>query len=270
MQWYLLGCDPDSRGALAVISGPSVGLVHTIKVLDCPCERRATRSVVSVEKMVKRVRDLVRDLGIPTGTVVHFENGGSRPGLSAPFALVFGRVTGAWHAALVSCGLVVRLVQPVTWKTGLKLTADKSESVSMACELFRNAEGAEQVTERAHGRAEALLIAAYDHSIAQRDASRSDIFTGALDDAIATRPAIAARPEKNTRKKRKRRDEPNVTDASDAAGPAEALAADSAAELDADRAYANAQYTADPGVVAELLVQQGARDVIFVGETNAQ
>ena len=259
MPWYLLGCDPDSRGALAVISGPSVGLVRTIKVLDCPREMHATRSVVSIEKMVEQVHAL----GIPTGTVVHFEHGGSRPGLSPTSALVFGRVMGAWHAALVSCGLVVRLVQPVTWKTALKLTANKSESVSMARVLFRNAEGAEQVTEHAHGRAEALLIAAYGHSIAQRDARRSNIFTCAVDDAIA------ARPEKNTRK-RKRRDEPNVTDASDAAGPAEALAADSAAELDADRAYANAQYTDDPDVVAQLFAHQGARDVIFVGETNAQ
>ena len=53
MPWYLLGFDPDSRGALAVISGPSVGYVSTIQVLDCPRERSATRDVVSVEKMVK-------------------------------------------------------------------------------------------------------------------------------------------------------------------------------------------------------------------------
>ena len=51
--WYLLGCDPDSRGALAVISGPSVGDIRTIQVLDCPREKRATRSVVSVEKTVE-------------------------------------------------------------------------------------------------------------------------------------------------------------------------------------------------------------------------
>ena len=53
MPWYLLGCDPDSRGALAVISGPSVGDIRTIQVLDCPREKRATRSVVSVEKTVE-------------------------------------------------------------------------------------------------------------------------------------------------------------------------------------------------------------------------
>ena len=51
--WYLLGCDPDSRGALAVISGPSVGDVRTIQVLDCPREKHVTRSVVSVEKTVE-------------------------------------------------------------------------------------------------------------------------------------------------------------------------------------------------------------------------
>jgi hypothetical protein len=53
MPWYLLGCDPDSRGALAVSSGPSVGVVRTIQILDCPREKHATRSVVSVEKMVE-------------------------------------------------------------------------------------------------------------------------------------------------------------------------------------------------------------------------
>ena len=51
--WYLLGCDPDSRGGLAVISGPSVGDVRTIQALDCPREKHATHSVVSVEKMVE-------------------------------------------------------------------------------------------------------------------------------------------------------------------------------------------------------------------------
>ena len=162
MQWYLLGCDPDSRGALAVISGPNVGDVRTIQVLDCPCEKLATRSVVSIEKMVERVRDL----GIPTGTVIHFEHGSSRPGLSAPSALVFGRLMRAQHAALVFCGLVVRLVQPVTWKAALKLTANKSESVSTARDLFQNAEGVEQMTKHAHGRAEALLITAHGHWIA--------------------------------------------------------------------------------------------------------
>ena len=169
MQWYLLGCDPDSRGALAVISGPNVGDVRTIQVLDCPCEKLATRSVVSIEKMVERVRDL----GIPTGTVIHFEHCSSRPGLSAPSALVFGRLMGAQHAALVFCGLVVRLVRPVTWKAALKLTANKSESVSTARDLFQNAEGVEQMTKRAHGRAEARLITAHGHWIARRDAGRS-------------------------------------------------------------------------------------------------
>ena len=53
MPWYLLGCDPDSRGALAVISGQSVDDVRTIQILDCPREKHATRSVVSVEKMVE-------------------------------------------------------------------------------------------------------------------------------------------------------------------------------------------------------------------------
>ena len=53
MQWYLLVCDPDSRGALAVICGLSVGSDRTIQVLDCPREKHATRSVVSVEKMVE-------------------------------------------------------------------------------------------------------------------------------------------------------------------------------------------------------------------------
>jgi hypothetical protein len=51
--WYLLGCDPESRGALAVISRPSVGDIRTIQVLDCPREKHATRSVVSVEKTVE-------------------------------------------------------------------------------------------------------------------------------------------------------------------------------------------------------------------------
>ena len=274
MPWYLLGCDPDSRGALAVISGPSVGWVSTIQVLDCPLEKHATRRVVSVEKMVERVRDLVRDLGIPTGTVVHFEDGGTRPGLSSISALVFGRVMGAWHAALVSCGLEVRKVTPVAWKNELKLTSDKRESVSMAWDLFREAKGAEEVLKKqkrrqerfldanAHGRAEALLIAAYGHRIAQRDAGRSDILTGAVDDAIA------ARPEKT--KKRKRRDVPNVPDASDGAGPAEAPAADDAEQLDADLAFTRAQCSDDPAVFAQLLVQQGARDVIFVKETKRE
>jgi hypothetical protein len=61
---------------------------------------------------------------------------------------------------------------------------------------------------------------------------------------------------------------PNVPDASDGAGPAEAPAADDAEQLDADLAFTRAQCSDDPAVFAQLLVQQGARDVIFVKETN--
>lgn len=59
-----------------------------------------------------------------------------------------------------------------------------------------------------------------------------------------------------------------VPDASDGVGPAEALVADSAEKREADRDFARAQFTDNPAVVAQLLSQQGATDVIFVGETN--
>ena len=34
--WVLVGCDSDAGGALAIVRGPSVGVVASVEVIDCP------------------------------------------------------------------------------------------------------------------------------------------------------------------------------------------------------------------------------------------
>lgn len=167
--WILLGCDSDAGGALAVIRGPSVGVVAAVDVLDCPTAKVEVNGKQRVRLSVERMVSLVASLNAPPGTVVHLEEGGVEYGFSAQTAFVQGYNFGLWKGVLAAAGLEVRVVKPQAWKWALGLArrgSTKDESRAMAAEMFPEANDSLK-RKKDHGRAEALLIAAYGHVAAR-------------------------------------------------------------------------------------------------------
>jgi len=175
--WTLVGCDSDAGGALVVVRGPAPGVARRVVVLDCPTVKVEVNGKQRTRLCVEAMVALVASARIPRGTVAHVEEGGVEFGFSAQTAFVQGYNFGLWKGVLASAGLDVRVVKPQAWKYALGLAHKKStkdESRAMAGAVFPST--TEQLRRKKdHGRAEALLIAAYGHVAAsargERDAN---------------------------------------------------------------------------------------------------
>jgi crossover junction endodeoxyribonuclease RuvC len=84
-----------------------------------------------------------------------------RRGMGAVSSFNFGRAAGVVHGALAALGFQINFVRPTEWKKYFGLSGkDKHASIAMAKNLYP--EAAELLTRKKdHGRAEAILIAAY-------------------------------------------------------------------------------------------------------------
>ena len=175
--WTLVGCDSDAGGALVVVRGPAPGVVRRVSVLDCPTVKVEVNGKQRTRLCVEAMASLVASTRLPKGTVAHVEEGGVEYGFSAQTAFVQGYNFGLWKGVLASAGLDVRVVKPQAWKHALGLAHKKStkdESRALASAVFPSTR--EQLRRKKdHGRAEALLIAAYGHVAAsargERDAN---------------------------------------------------------------------------------------------------
>ena len=172
--WTLVGCDSDAGGALVVVRGPAPGMVRRVSVLDCPTVKVEVNGKRRTRLCVESMVALVASTRIPRGTVAHVEEGGVEYGFSAQTAFVQGYNFGLWKGVLASAGLDVRVVKPQAWKYALGLAHKKStkdESRAMAGRVFPSTR--EQLRRKKdHGRAEALLIAAYGHVAASARGAR--------------------------------------------------------------------------------------------------
>ena len=181
--WTLVGCDSDAGGALVVVRGPAPGVARRVVVLDCPTVKVEVNGKQRTRLCVEAMVALVASARIPRGTVAHVEEGGVEFGFSAQTAFVQGYNFGLWKGVLASAGLDVRVVKPQAWKYALGLAHKKStkdESRAMAGAVFPST--TEQLRRKKdHGRAEALLIAAYGHVAAsargERDANDETLKT---------------------------------------------------------------------------------------------
>ena len=141
-----------------------------VDVLDCPTAKVEVNGKQRVRLSVELAMvSLVASLNAPPGTVVHLEEGGPEYGFSAQTAFVQGYNFGLWKGVLAAAGLEVRVVKPQAWKWALGLArrgSTKDESRAMAAEMFPEANDSLK-RKKDHGRAEALLIAAYGHVAAR-------------------------------------------------------------------------------------------------------
>jgi hypothetical protein len=156
----ILGVDPGLKGAFAYYDGV------TLSIRDMPTytakagARRTDRVFIDEGRVVGLMRSLVngqRKLHIPDPILV-IEQVGGIPGQSASSAFVFGRGVGVIIGAAHAFGLRIEVVAPATWKSALRVPADKRASRARASELLP-AYSDQWPLQKHDGRAEASMIA---------------------------------------------------------------------------------------------------------------
>lgn len=174
----VLGVDPDVRGAVASLrwgsheDAPS-GTAAPLRaaVFDTPTVEVTVGSGAKARSRRRHdplaMSALLASLDAPPGTLALLERPHARAGVGTSSAFQSGTGFGLWLGLLTAHGLTVRLVLPRVWKETYGLVGkevDKSDSRAMAVAMFPFL-GASLARKMDHGRAEAVLIAAFGASV---------------------------------------------------------------------------------------------------------
>ncbi|XP_027343488.1 Holliday junction resolvase MOC1, chloroplastic isoform X1 [Abrus precatorius] len=160
---WVLGIDPDVSGAVALLK--THGSVCSAQVFDSPHvkilvgKNKRTRRRLDTKSVVQ----LVRSFEAPIGTTAYIEQSLPYPqdGKQGWWSGGFGY--GLWIGILVASGFSVIPVPSFTWKAKFELSGSrtaKDDSRRVASTLFPSVTSMLS-RKKDHGRAEALLIAAY-------------------------------------------------------------------------------------------------------------
>ncbi|KAI4373640.1 hypothetical protein MLD38_011746 [Melastoma candidum] len=160
---WVIGVDPDNSGALAVVKRSDCELGFEARVFDSPVVP------VLVGKRIRRRLDprsivqLLQSLDAPLGTKAYIEQSAPFPhdGKQGWWSGGFGY--GLWIGILVASGFSVVPVPSLVWKNLFELSGNgpsKDDSRRVASDLFPSLSD-QLKRKKDHGRAEALLIAAY-------------------------------------------------------------------------------------------------------------
>ncbi|KAL7151942.1 hypothetical protein ABFS83_04G065600 [Erythranthe nasuta] len=155
---WVVGIDPDLSGALAVIKPDNSPQVYDSPHLSVLVGKRVRKRLD-----VKSIIQLLQSVDAPIGTTVYIEQSIPYPqdGKQGWWSGGFGY--GLWIGILVASGYSVVPVPSSLWKNAFKLTGDRSSkdnSRELASTLFPSM-CSQLKRKKDHGRAEALLIAAY-------------------------------------------------------------------------------------------------------------
>lgn len=158
---WVIGIDPDVSGALALLRTDRVGC--SAQVFDSPYVQMLVGKRVRKRLDPKSIVQLVTSLEAPMGTVAYIEQSTPFPkdGKLGWWGGGFGY--GLWIGILVASGFSVVPVSSSLWKNGFELSgsrSNKDSSRNLASELFPSLSSMLK-RKKDHGRAEALLIAAY-------------------------------------------------------------------------------------------------------------
>ncbi|RDX62969.1 Holliday junction resolvase MOC1, chloroplastic, partial [Mucuna pruriens] len=160
---WVLGIDPDVSGAVALLK--TNGSVSSAQVFDSPHvkilvgKNKTTRRRLDAKSVVQ----LVHSFDAPIGTTAYIEQSLPYPqdGKQGWWSGGFGY--GLWIGILVASGFSVIPVPSFTWKAKFELSGSrtaKDDSRRLASTLFPSLTSMLS-RKKDHGRAEALLIAAY-------------------------------------------------------------------------------------------------------------
>ncbi|KAL0459112.1 UNVERIFIED_CONTAM: Holliday junction resolvase MOC1, chloroplastic [Sesamum latifolium] len=155
---WVIGVDPDLSGALAVLKPD-----NSPQVYDSPHLKVLVGKRIRKRLDVKSIVQLLQRIDAPTGTTVYIEQSTPYPqdGKQGWWSGGFGY--GLWIGILVASGYSVVPVPSLLWKNEFKLAGNRSskdDSRELATTLFPSMSSMLK-RKKDHGRAEALLIAAY-------------------------------------------------------------------------------------------------------------
>ncbi|RID70426.1 hypothetical protein BRARA_C02448 [Brassica rapa] len=164
---YVVGVDPDLSGALALLKINHVLGSSEAQVFDTPHLPVLVGKRVRKRLDAKSIVELIRSLDIPSGSRAYIEQSIPFPkdGKQGWYSGGFG--FGFWIGTLVTSGFSVVPVPSTVWKRHFQLAGGnctKDDSRRVASELFPLLSSQLQ-RKKDHGRAEALLIAAYGETL---------------------------------------------------------------------------------------------------------
>ncbi|KAL3347532.1 hypothetical protein AABB24_021281 [Solanum stoloniferum] len=159
---WVIGVDPDTSGALALLK-PN----QPPQVFDSPHLKVLVGKGVRKRLDAKAIVQLLQSFEAPLGTTVYIEQSTPYPqdGKQGWWSGGFGY--GLWIGLSVASGFSVTPVPSSAWKSEFRLTRERSNkdySRELASSLFPSLSTSLK-RKKDHGRAEALLIAAYGKGI---------------------------------------------------------------------------------------------------------
>ncbi|XP_059429593.1 Holliday junction resolvase MOC1, chloroplastic-like [Corylus avellana] len=168
---WVLGIDPDLNGALALLKSVESGF--SAQVFDSPHLQVPVGKRVRRRLDAKSIVQLLRSLDAPIGTTAYIEQSIPYPqdGKQGWWSGGFGY--GLWIGVLVASGFSVVPVPSLLWKNKFELSgrsSTKDESRRVASTLFPTLSPLLK-RKKDHGRAEALLIAAFGKGLKKLDSS---------------------------------------------------------------------------------------------------
>ncbi|KAH7677286.1 hypothetical protein IHE45_07G073400 [Dioscorea alata] len=166
-QW-VLGVDPDVSGAVALLKPD--GSVSSAQVFDAPNVKVLVGKRVRNRLDARSIVQLLQTFGAPHGTRAYIEQSNPFPQDGKQGWWSGGYTYGLWIGVLVASGFSVVPVTSHEWKNHYELSrssSSKDDSREVASALFPSLSH-QLKRKKDHGRAEALLIAAYGRCIVEQ------------------------------------------------------------------------------------------------------
>ncbi|KAM7523007.1 hypothetical protein LguiA_012909 [Lonicera macranthoides] len=159
---WVIGIDPDVSGALALLKTDNSGS-SSAQVFDSPHLKVLVGKRIRQRLDTKSIIELIQSFGAPSGTTAYLEQSLPYPQDGKQGWWSGGFSYGLWIGVLVASGFTVVPVPSLLWKNEFKLSGNgssKDDSRELASTLFPSLCYLLK-RKKDHGRAEALLIAAY-------------------------------------------------------------------------------------------------------------
>lgn len=174
---WVVGIDPDVSGALALLKRDGSGLGYIAQVFDNPYVQVSVGKRVRKRLDAKSIVQLLQSFDVPCGTTAYIEQSIPFPkdGKQGWWSGGFGY--GMWIGVLVASGFSVVPVSAISWKNHFELlgsSSSKDDSRKAATALFPSLSSS-LTRKKDHGRAEALLIAAYGKGLKIKSETPSEI-----------------------------------------------------------------------------------------------
>jgi hypothetical protein len=149
----ILAVDPGLTGAFAYYDGAALAVRDMPTYVAKAGARRTDRKFIDEAAIVNMVRSAARN-----AKILVIEQVGGIPGQSASSAFVFGKGVGVIVGAAHAFGLRIETVAPATWKSALRVPADKRAARARASELLPGCATLWPL-QKHDGRAESSMIA---------------------------------------------------------------------------------------------------------------